>query len=214
MIYGEETLRAIADVLRRAGERFGKPVYLLSDEPYRELAYDGAQVPYPANYYENTITCYSFSKSLSLPGERIGYLAVRPEADGAEEIIGAATIANRIWGSVNAPSLMQRVILRCLDLKTDVEAYDTNRRLLYDGMTALGFDCVRPAGAFYLWVRSPEADEKAFCAKAKAHHILMVPGSSFAWPGYVRLAYCVSADMIRRSMPAFAALAQEYGLKA
>ena len=156
--------------------------------------------------------CYSYSKSLSLPGERIGYLVIPDAFKDSEEVFGAAVIANRVLGSVNAPSLMQRVIMRCIDSKVNLEAYDKNRNLLYNGLKELGFSCVKPQGAFYLFVKSPEPDEKAFCAACKKHNILVVPGSSFACPGFVRISYCVSYNQIERSLPAFRKVAQEYGL--
>ena len=194
-------------------KEFGTVIYLISDEPYRELAYDGVQVPYLTKYYANTIVGYSYSKSLSLPGERIGYLVIPDEADGSEELIAAAAIANRTMGCVNAPSLIQKVIAKCVDAEVDVAAYDKNRLALYNGLKDLGFECIKPQGAFYLFVKSPVADEKAFCEAGKKYNILMVPGSSFACPGYVRLAYCVSYETIMNSLPQFAKLAEEFGLK-
>lgn len=210
-VYSAETLAAMASVLQEKSRAFGEPVYLISDEPYRELAYDGVEVPWIPNLYANTVVCYSWSKSLSLPGERIGYLLMPSEMDDAELIQMAAGVAGRVLGFVNAPSLMQRVVARCLDEQTDLEAYAANRKLLYDGLTAMGYDCVYPAGAFYLFMKAPE-DEAAFVQRAKKHHILLVPATGFACPGYVRIAYCVSPDTIRRSMPAFKALAEEVGL--
>ena len=212
VVYSEETIKKIAAVLEAKQKEFGAPIYLLADEPYRELAYDGVEVPYLTKYYRNTAVCYSWSKSLSLPGERIGYLVLPDELDGAEEIITAASIANRMLGYINAPSLMQLAVARCLDCEPNLSGYDRNRRLLYEGLTKLGFEAVKPEGTFYLWLKSPEPDEKNFVERGKAHHVLMVVGSAFAWPGYVRLAYCVAEDMIRRSLPAFAELAAEYGL--
>ena len=184
---------------------------MISDEPYRELAYDGVQVPFVTKYYKNTVICYSFSKSLSLPGERIGYLVVPDEMDEAEQVFNAAVIANRVLGCVNAPSFIQRVIKRCIDAKADVAAYDRNRNLLYEGLKSFGFECIRPEGAFYLFMKTP-GDEKEFCERAKKYHILVVPGSSFACPGYVRIAYCVSYEQIERALPEFKKLAAEYGL--
>ena len=212
VIYSEETIREMAAILEDKQKEFGTVIYLISDEPYRELAYDGAEVPYLTKYYANTIVGYSYSKSLSLPGERIGYVVIPDEADGSEELIQAATICNRINGSVNAPSLMQKVIKECVDAKTDVEAYDRNRQALYDGLTELGFTCVKPQGAFYLFLKSPVENEKEFCEAGKKYNILMVPGSSFACPGYVRLAYCVSYETIVGSMKQFRKLAEEFGL--
>ena len=212
VIYSEDTIKALAAILEKKQKEYGSVIYLISDEPYRELAYDGAEVPYLTKYYKNTVVGYSYSKSLSLPGERIGYLVIPDDLEDSETVIAAAGIANRILGSVNAPSLMQKVIARCVDAEVDVAAYDKNRRALYNGLTACGFQCIKPQGAFYLFVKSPVADEKEFCEAGKKYNILMVPGSSFACPGYVRIAYCVSADQITRSMPAFEALAKEYGL--
>ncbi len=212
VIYTEESLREVAKVLLAAQERIGHEIFIFSDEPYRELAYDGKEVPFIPNLYKNTIVGYSFSKSLSLPGERIGYVAIPKDINDFEAVSTAVKTANRILGSVNAPSLMQRVIMHCLDERPDLGFYDRNRKLLYDALTKDGFDVTYPDGAFYLWVRSPEPDEKAFVAKAKAHRILFVSGSGFGCPGYVRIAYCVSPEMIKRSLPSFEALAKDYGL--
>ena len=200
-------------ILEAKQKEFGTVIYLISDEPYRELAYDGVEVPYLTKYYNNTVVGYSYSKSLSLPGERIGYLVIPDEADGSEELISAATIANRTLGCVNAPSLIQKVVAKCVDAKTDLAAYDKNRQSLYNGLKECGFECIKPQGAFYLFVKSPVEDEKAFCEAGKKYNILMVPGSSFACPGYVRLAYCVSYETIVNSLPEFKKLAAEYGLK-
>jgi len=210
VVYSEETLKAIGAVLTEKQKEYGHAILLISDEPYREIVYDGLTVPYVTKYYENTVVCYSYSKSLSLPGERIGYLVIPGEVEDSEMVFSAATIANRTIGCVNAPSLMQRTIMRCLDTQVDVEAYNRNRNLLYDSLIELGFICIKPEGAFYLFVKSPVSDEKEFCETAKKHHILMVPGTSFACPGYVRIAYCVSYETIKRSLPAFRALAEEY----
>ncbi|WP_352398811.1 pyridoxal phosphate-dependent aminotransferase [[Clostridium] aminophilum] len=212
VIYSGETIRSLAAILEEKQKEFGTEILLISDEPYRELAYDGIEVPYVTKFYANSVVCYSYSKSLSLPGERIGYVVIPDEVSESGELIAAAAIANRVIGSVNAPSLIQRVIRRCLNAKVNVEAYDRNRSALYDGLTNLGFECVRPQGAFYMWVKSPVEDEKEFCDVCREHHILVVPGSSFACGGYVRIAYCVSYDMIERSMPAFAKVAERYGL--
>lgn len=213
VVYSEETIRKLSAILEAKQKEFGTVIYLISDEPYRELAYDGVEVPYLTKYYDNTVVGYSYSKSLSLPGERIGYLVIPDEADGSEELISAATIANRTLGCVNAPSLIQKVVAKCVDAKTDLAAYDKNRQALYNGLKECGFECIKPQGAFYLFVKSPVADEKAFCEAGKKYNILMVPGSSFACPGYVRLAYCVSYDTIVNSLPEFKKLAAEYGLK-
>ena len=213
VVYSEETIRKLSAILEAKQKEFGTVIYLISDEPYRELAYDGVEVPYLTKYYDNTVVGYSYSKSLSLPGERIGYLVIPDEADGSEELISAATIANRTLGCVNAPSLIQKVVAKCVDAKTDLAAYDKNRQALYNGLKECGFECIKPQGAFYLFVKSPVADDKAFCEAGKKYNILMVPGSSFACPGYVRLAYCVSYETIVNSLPEFKKLAAEYGLK-
>ena len=213
VVYSEETIKKLSAILEAKQKEFGTVIYLISDEPYRELAYDGVEVPYLTKYYNNTVVGYSYSKSLSLPGERIGYLVIPDEADGSEELISAATIANRTLGCVNAPSLIQKVVAKCVDAKTDLAAYDKNRQALYNGLKECGFEFIKPQGAFYLFVKSPVEDEKAFCEAGKKYNILMVPGSSFACPGYVRLAYCVSYETIVNSLPEFKKLAAEYGLK-
>jgi aspartate aminotransferase len=213
VIYSKVSLRKLAAALDARQKALGISVYIIADEPYRELAYDDVTVPYITKFYRNTIVCYSWSKSLSLPGERIGYIVVPSNIDEYQMIFDAAGIATRVMGFVNAPSLMQLAVARCLQAKTDIAAYDANRRLLYDGLTDAGFDCVFPQGAFYMWVKAPGGDDKAFTAAAKRHNILFVPGTSFACPGYVRIAYCVARDTIERSMVGFAQLAQEYGLK-
>ena len=212
VIYSDETLRRIAAILEKKEKELGSSIVLISDEPYRELAYDGATVPWVTNYYHNTVICYSYSKSLSLPGERIGYLVIPDEMEDSRDVIQAATIANRVLGCVNAPSLLQRVIKRCVDAEVDVAAYDRNRNLLYNSLKDYGFDCIKPEGAFYLFVKSPVENEKEFCETAKQYNVLVVPGSSFACPGYVRIAYCVSYDKIERSLPAFKKIAEHYHL--
>ncbi len=214
VIYKPQTMERIARILEEKQREIGREIYLVSDEPYRELVYDGNQEDFLTKYYKNTLVGYSFSKSLSLPGERIGYVAVPNEAADAEDLIRGIEISNRTLGFVNAPSLIQKAVARCLDEKPDVGFYDENRRLLYEGLTRLGFVCAKPEGAFYLWVKSPVQDEGAFVDEAKKFRILMVKGSAFAWPGYVRLAYCVSHETIKNSMEAFAKLAAVYGLKA
>lgn len=210
VVYSEETIRNMAAIMEAKQKEFGTDIYLVSDEPYRELAYDGVEVPYLTKYYANTIVGYSYSKSLSLPGERIGYLVIPDEAADSEKLISAANVATRILGFVNAPTLQQKIVKACLNEKTDISYYDRNRETLYNGLKELGFECIKPEGAFYLFVKSPTADEKAFCAAAKKYNILIVPGSSFACPGYVRLAYCVSYETIVHSLPKFAELAEEY----
>ncbi len=210
VVYSEETIKKIAEILEEKQKEYGNQIFLISDEPYRELAYDGVKVPYLTKYYKNTVVGYSYSKSLSLPGERIGYLVIPDELEDSDTVFQAASIANRVLGSVNAPSLIQKVIGRCVDAQVDLEYYDRNRKTLYEGLIKFGFTCVKPQGAFYLFVKSPVADEKEFCAAGKKYNILMVPGSSFACPGYVRLAYCVSYENILNSLPAFEKLAKEY----
>lgn len=210
VIYSEKTIRKIAAILQAKQKEFGTKIYLISDEPYRELAYDGAEVPYLTKYYPNTVVCYSFSKSLSLPGERIGYLVIPDEAADSEVLIRAVNVATRILGFVNAPTLQQKLVKYCLEEKTDISYYDRNRETLYQGLSRMGFSCIRPEGAFYLFVKSPVADERQFCEAAKKYHILLVPGSSFACPGYVRLAYCVSYETIVNALPEFEKLAAEY----
>ena len=210
VVYTEETIRAIGAVLKEAEARIGHPIFVVADEPYRELVYDGVSAPFIPSMIPNTIYGYSYSKSLSLPGERIGYLALRKCAAEHDTLIGALTVANRILGYVNAPSLFQRVVADCTDVQADVAFYDRNRKLLYEKLTSLGFEIVKPEGAFYLFIKSPVPDEKEFVAKAKEQHILLVPGTTFGCGGYVRLAYCVAFDMIERSLPAFEALAAVY----
>lgn len=212
VVYSEETIKKVAAILDAKQKEYGTEIFIVSDEPYRELAYDGVEVPYITKYYNNTIVGYSFSKSLSLPGERIGYLVIPDEVDDAEQMKTAAAIATRVLGFVNAPSLMQRAVARCIDAKCDVDSYNRNREALYNGLVKLGFECIKPQGAFYLFVKSPVPDEKEFCNVAKKHNVLLVPGSSFKCAGYVRIAYCVSYDTIINSLPRFAEIAQEMGL--
>lgn len=212
-VYSAETLDRLQRILEKAEKRIGHPIYVISDEPYRELVYDGVQVPFMTKHIKNCIVCYSFSKSLSLPGERIGYLAIPNQIDEYKEMQSALVVANRCLGYINAPSMFQLVAKKCLYEKTDVEAYDRNRMLLYNGLTKLGFECVKPQGAFYLFVKSPTADEKAFVQEAKKQNIILVSATTFGCPGYVRLAYCVPYDMIERSLPAFERLAKQYFAK-
>lgn len=209
VVYSEETIKKMAAILDAKQNEFGTEIYLISDEPYRELAYDGVEVPYLTKYYANTIIGYSFSKSLSLPGERIGYLVIPDEAADSEDLISAASVATRILGFVNAPTLQQKMVAKCLNAKTDITYYDRNRETLYNGLLECGFECIKPEGAFYLFVKSPIANEKEFCEIAKKYNILIVPGSSFGCPGYVRMAYCVAYETIVNSLPKFKALAEE-----
>lgn len=210
VVYSEETVKKLAALLARKSAEYGRTIYLVTDEPYRELVYGGVKVPYLTAYYKHTVVCYSYSKSLSLPGERIGYIFVSPEADGAKELYLAVCGAGRALGYVCAPSLFQKMVARCQGVTSDISVYERNRDMLLSALREYGYSCVRPDGAFYLFVRSPEPDANAFCERAKAHSLLLVPGDDFGCPGYVRIAYCVSPDMIRRSLPAFRALAEEY----
>lgn len=212
VVYSEETVKRLASILEEKQKELGTSIYLISDEPYRELVYGGATVPYLTKYYRNTLVGYSYSKSLSLPGERIGYVVVPSEADDFEELFNALTIANRILGFVNSPSLMQLVVAECLDEKTDIAYYARNRETLYEGLTKLGFKCVKPEGAFYLFMRTPIEDDAAFSQAAKKYNILVVPGSAFGCSGFVRIAYCVAYETIVNSLPKFAELAKEFNL--
>ena len=210
VVYSEETIKKMAAIMEAKQKEYGTDIYLIADEPYRELVYDGAEVPYLTKYYDNTIVGYSYSKSLSLPGERIGYLVIPDEVEDSETILSAAGVATRILGFVNAPTLQQKVVAKCINEKTDISYSDRNRETLYNGLKECGFECIKPQGAFYLFVKSPVPDEKEFCAAAKKYNILIVPGSSFACPGYVRIAYCVSYDTIVNALPKFKELAKEY----
>lgn len=209
-IYSKETIQGISDILREAQKEYGHPIYIISDEPYRELVYTEQEVPFIPHYYDNTLIAYSWSKALSLPGERIGYVAIPSASDHAEEFIAAAIVANRVNGNTNAPSLLQLVAERCIDAKVDVDYYRKNAEDLYKIVTDAGFTAVKPQGAFYLWVKSPVEDENAFVESAKAERILMVAGSAFACPGYVRLSFCIANETIHRSAPGFAALGKKY----
>ena len=212
VIYSDETMKRIAEILTKKEAEYQKDLYLISDEPYRELVYDGAEENFLTKYYHNTIVGYSFSKSLSLPGERIGYLVVPNEASDAKDLLAGIEVANRTLGFVNAPSLMQKAVAACLGEKTDLDFYDKNRRDLYEGLTKLGFTCMKPQGAFYLWLKSPVENEADFVAAAKKYNLILVKGSAFGCGGYVRLAYCIPNEKINRSLTAFASLAKEYGL--
>jgi aspartate aminotransferase len=211
VVYTEESIKQIAAVLEEKEKELGTSIYIVSDEPYRELVFDNFTVPFLTKYYKNTIICYSWSKSLSLPGQRIGYILIPSEIDDYKIIFEAAGIATRILGFVNASSLIQKVVGRCLNESTDIQAYDTNRKLLYNGLIELGFEPIYPQGAFYLWIKTPCSD-KDFVTAAKKYNILLVPGTSFGCPGYARIAYCVSKDTIENSMPAFKKLAKDLGL--
>jgi len=209
VIYSEELIISLSDILNKKQKEYGTSIYLIADEPYRELVYDGNRVPYLTKYYHNTIVGYSYSKSLSLPGERIGYLVMPDSLDGYDEIVAAANVANRILGFVNAPSLIQKVVAKCLDAEVDVSIYNKNRELLYKNLTEYGYSCVKPQGAFYLFVKTLVEDDKVFCEAAKKYNILVVPGSAFGCPGYFRIAYCVDYKTIEGALPGFRALAEE-----
>ena len=210
VVYSEETVKGICEILKRKSAEIGHVIYLIADEPYRELVYADVKVPYLMNDYDNTFVCYSYSKSLSLPGERIGYIAVCPTMQDADKLYLAVCGAGRSLGFVCAPSLFQQVVGRCVDATVDVSVYKENRDLLLDNLTAYGYECVKPDGAFYLFVKALEEDAAAFCEKAKGHEILVVPCDDFGVKGYIRIAYCVDKGRIERALPAFKALAEEY----
>ncbi len=213
VVYGKKTLQTLAEILREKSREYGNLVYLISDEPYRELVYDKeTEVPCPMRFYDDTIICYSYSKALSLPGERIGYVAVSPNAENAAGLYAAVCGAGRALGFVCAPALFQRVAAECDGMTGDLSVYKRNRDLLYNALTFYGFDCVYPDGAFYLFVKSPEADANEFCKKAKEFELLFVAGDDFGCEGYVRIAYCVATETIERALPLFERLARAYGL--
>ena len=205
-VYTRKTLEELAALLTRKSNEFGHPIYIVADEPYRELVYGGVEVPFIPNIYPNTVVCYSYSKSLSLPGERIGYVYVPQQAQDSAALYAAVAGAARAAGHVCAPSLLQKVIARCAKLRPDLESYDRNRRALYDGLTALGYEVAKPDGAFYLFVKAPGGDANAFSEKAKEKDLLVVPGDGFGCPGYFRVCYCVSYEMIVKSLPVFGEL--------
>lgn len=212
VVFREESVKRLASLLAEKEQAYGHTIYLITDEPYRELVYDEEiMVPYMTKYYRDTVVCYSYSKSLSLPGERIGYILIPDEADQAADLYAAVAGAGRALGYVCAPSLAQHVIERCVGQVADLSVYRTNRDLLYDALTKYGYTCVHPDGAFYLFVKALEEDAASFCERAKDFELLLVPADSFGTPGYVRIAYCVTTDQIRRSLPAFRNLAHAYG---
>ena len=214
VVYDEDTIVRLAEILKKKSEQFKKTVYLISDEPYRELVYDKrTEVPFLTKYYKETVVCYSYSKSLSLPGERIGYILINPEAPDKKDLYAAVCGAGRLMGYVCAPSLFQRVVAHCDGKTGDLNAYKRNRDLLYKALSVYGFDCIYPDGAFYLFVKAPGGDAEKFCEAAKKKEILIVPGSGFGCPGYVRIAYCVDEEKIVRALPVFKELAKEYGLQ-
>ncbi len=210
VVYDEHTIQEVAAVLEAKEREFGTSIYLISDEPYRELVFDGATVPFIPKYYKNTIVAYSYSKSLSLPGDRIGYLTIPSEVDDFEDIVVGANVANRTLGFVNAPALQQLVVAECCDEKSDVSFYDKNRELLYNSLREYGYECAKPQGAFYMFVKALEEDDKAFVEKAKEFRLLLTPGSGFGCAGYVRISYCVARETIEKSLPSFKALAEAY----
>lgn len=212
VVYTEENLKAFCDLLREKEQEYGHPIYLIADEPYRELVYDDTTVvPYLPNLYDNTFVCYSYSKSLSLPGERIGYIVVSPKMADNRNVYAAVCGSGRALGFVCAPSLAQRVVAENLGKTGDLSIYRRNRDLLYKALTEYGYRCIYPDGAFYLWVQALEPDANAFCKKARDYELLLVPSDSFGCEGYVRIAYCVTTEMIERSLPAFKKLAEAYG---
>lgn len=213
VVLTEETVLKLCELLNKKQEQYGHPIFIISDEPYRELVYDGVKVPFLTKYYRNTIVCYSYSKSLSLPGERIGYILVPDEVHDSQRVYKAVCGAGRSLGYVCAPSLLQHVIARCAGKVSDISVYNKNRNLLYNSLTSYGFKAAKPDGAFYLFVKSPEEDAHAFCERAKKYELLLVASDSFGFPGYVRISYCVSTEMIQHALPSFEKLAQEYGLK-
>lgn len=209
-VYSAETIAHLAEILRKKSVEFGTEIFILSDEPYREIAYDGVEVPYVTEFYDNTLVCYSYSKSLSLPGERIGYVLVPDEAYESKKVYAAVCGAGRALGYVCAPSLFQKVVARCIGATGDISLYKKNRDILYKGLTDIGYECYKPDGAFYMFVKALEPDADAFCEKAKEEDLLIVSATGFGCPGYVRISYCVDEDMIRRSFAAFERLYKKY----
>ena len=209
-VYSAETIAHLAEILRKKSVEFGTEIFILSDEPYREIAYDGVEVPYVTEFYDNTLVCYSYSKSLSLPGERIGYVLVPDEAYESKKVYAAVCGAGRALGYVCAPSLFQKVVARCIGATGDISLYKKNRDILYKGLTDIGYECYKPEGAFYMFVKALEPDADAFCEKAKEENLLIVSATGFGCPGYVRISYCVDEDMIRRSFAAFERLYKKY----
>ncbi|MBQ4347697.1 MAG: pyridoxal phosphate-dependent aminotransferase [Firmicutes bacterium] len=210
-LYDNRTLASIAQVLYKKQEEFGHEIYLISDEPYRALVYDGAEVPFVAHYYENTFVAYSYSKALSIPGDRIGFIAVHPEMADFEQVIAALSVANRICGFVNAPSLLQRILPYCLEASVDIDLYDKNRTAFHKMLTELGYECELPQGAFYLFPKAPGGDDLAFCTAAKEYGIFLSPGTAFGAPGHFRIAYCVDYEKIEGAREGFAALIKRFG---
>ncbi|SDG24701.1 aspartate aminotransferase [Selenomonas sp. WCT3] len=209
-VYSEETIQKLAEILRRKEEEYHHPIFIISDEPYREIAFEGYTVPYVPKFYDNTLVCYSYSKSFSLPGERIGYIIVPDEVADFGKVYGSIAGAARVLTHVNAPSLWQLVIGRCADMPSDISTYVKNGQMLYQGLIDAGFECVKPQGAFYLFPKCLEEDDYAFCERAKKYDLLLVPGTDFGCPGYFRAAYCIKTETIEKSLPLFKKLAEEY----
>ena len=210
VVYKKDKVEALCELLKKKEEEYGHPIFIITDEPYRELIYDDIELPYLINYYDNTFSCYSFSKALSMPGERIGYVVVSPKIANYEDAYAAVCGSGRALGYVCAPSLWQKVVAKCVDATADISIYKKNRDLFYNSLTEMGFECVYPDGAFYLFVKAMEEDSRAFSDKCKEHEILVVPADSFGMPGYVRVSYCVETKQIEDALPAFKALAEEY----
>ena len=210
MVYSAETLTRMAELLTEKSRAYGHTIYLVSDEPYRDIAFDGKKVPYPAAFYPHTLTCFSFSKSLSLPGERLGYVAVRPGCEGEDVLVDMMAQISRFTGHNCPPSIIQRAVSRCQKVTSDLSVYQTNMELLYEKLTALGFEVERPGGTFYIFPKALEEDANAFCQKAREFDLLLVPSDSFGVKGYVRLAYCIDTEKVKRSLPAFEKLAAAY----
>ena len=210
-VYSEKTIKELAALLRKKQQEYDHPIFLKSDEPYREIAY-GSEVPYITKYYENSLVCYSYSMSFSLAGERIGYIVVPDETADFSSVYGAVAGAARVLTHVNAPSLWQLVVARCARLFSDITPYEKNGTMLYEGLVRAGFSCVKPQGAFYLFPRSLEEDDYAFCERAKKYDLLLVPGTDFGCPGHFRASYCIKEQTIERSLPLFEKLAEEYGI--
>ncbi len=210
VVFSKDTIVELASLLNKKSQEFGSSIYIIADEPYRELVYGDVEVPYIPNFYSNTVVCYSYSKSLSLPGERIGYIFVSPRVDNCGDVYAAVCGAGRALGFVCAPSLLQYTVAECLGLTGDISAYEKNRNILYNALTEYGYTAAKPDGAFYLFIKSPEPDANAFCEKAKKYELLLVPGDDFGFEGYVRISYCVSTAMIEKSLPSFEKLINEY----
>jgi aspartate aminotransferase len=210
VVYSAETLTRMAEILRSKNREYGQVIYLISDEPYRDIAFDGKEAPYPAAFYEHTLTCFSFSKSLSLPGERLGYVAVRPGCEGEDVLVDVMTQISRFTGHNCPPSLIQRAVTECLNDTSELSVYETNMNLLYDKLVELGFEVERPGGTFYIFPKALEEDAVAFCMKAREYDLLLVPSDTFGVKGYVRLAYCIDTDKVKRSLPALEKLAAAY----